>query len=130
MSFADPHISGAYGCNATPTWPGAVNNSFARQADGKYINTTSGTADEPILYIIGSSYKPGGVSTFTHRATRNKNVAPINGVPQSDDILSVSVQVKYPHRSFLGSDMSSLACLAIEAFVNATYRDKILTGQR
>lgn len=130
MSFADPTSLVGYGSAGVTTWATPVPASMARQADGRYISTNIGTADEPLIMIVNNVYKAGGVSTFTVKTTLNKNVAPINGVPQSDDILIVSTQVKFPHRSFTGLNLTALACGNLSVFVDTALRDKIVLGQR
>lgn len=130
MSFSDPSSLVGYGSTGVTTWASPLPASMARQADGRYISTNIGTADEPLIMIVNNVYKPGGVSTFTVKTTLNKNVAPINGVPQQDDILIISTQVKFPHRSFTALNMTALACGNLSVLVDPTLRDKVILGQR
>lgn len=130
MSFADPTSLAGYGALGVTTWNTPTPANMARQADGRYIANNIGTPDEPIQLVVNNVYRPGAVSTFTVKMTRNKNVAPINGVPQSDDILIISTQVKYPHRSFTAADLTSLASGTLSIFVTAALRDMVLLGQR
>lgn len=130
MSFADPTSLVGYGASGVTTWATPTPASMARQSDGRYIATNIGTADEPLLLIMNNVYKPGGISTFTAKMSLNKNVAPINGVPQIDDIMLVSLQVKFPHRSFTGLNLTSAACGVLSVLIDPTLRDKVLLGQR
>lgn len=130
MSFLDPTTLAGYGAAGVTTWATPVPATMARQADGRYISTNVGTADEPLQMLVNNVYRPGAISTFTVKTTLNKNVAPINGVPQQDDILIVSTQVKYPHRSFTAANLTALASGNLSVFVTATLRDMLLLGQR
>lgn len=129
MSFADPTSLAGYGATAV-TFTGATAASMARQADGRYISTNVGTNDEPMLLFLNSNFQPGAVSTFTAKLTLAKNVAPINGVPQADDISIASLQVKQPHRSFTNANMRSLAFALLSIPADATMWDKFLRGER
>lgn len=129
MSFADPTALAGYGATSL-TYTGATSASMARQAEGRYISSNIGTNDEPLLLYINSDFKPSGISTFTVKMTLAKNVAPINGVPQPDDILIVSTQVKLPHRSFSTTDMQKLFMGISTIFNDSTMLAKLGRGER
>lgn len=130
MSFSDPTSLVGFGATGITTYAAPTPASMARQADGRYISTNIGTADEPLIMVVNNVYRPGAISTFTVKLAQNKNVAPINGVPQTDDIMIVSVQVKFPHRSFTAVNLTAAACGALSVLTDPTLRDKIILGQR
>lgn len=132
MSFSDPTtftgvFNGTYGA---PT--GGTDLTFVRQAEGRYISSNQGTADEPVLWIVNSSYQPQGMSVFTHRMNISKNVPAVNGVAQADDVLAISVQIKVPHKSFAVADVQryiKALCGPLATNANSIV-DKTLRGER
>jgi len=111
------------------TIAGQVEYTYAKQSEGRYIATTHGTADEPYLMTVSNDYRPGGTSVITARFTRAKNVT-INGIPQADDILSASLQLKVPNKSFALADVQNLSRLVGFLTYSTTTLPQLLLGQR
>jgi len=127
MSLPDPLILTH---SDTITYSGTQRDfSYAKQSDGKYICTTMGTADEPYLCSISNDYRPGGTSTITMRLSRAKNVT-INGIPQADDVLGVSMQIKIPNRSFTANDAYYLLRQFAYIAHNTTVLTQLIRGEK
>jgi hypothetical protein len=122
--LADPTNLTLAATAVTPTGGAAV--VFSKQIPGQYI---AGTNDEPMALAIKSKFNPSGVTTFNTQLNQNKNLPPISGIPQSDDVLYTSVMVKVPNQSFTTAQVRSLLIAHFAWLVNGDNLDRILSGQ-
>lgn len=88
---------------------GGVASNFRRTAIGRYVCVDGAfTSDQPGRLSILSSVKITGPSTYKLRLEYDKNLAPINGIQQSDDIMRVDLIVSGNLRSFGAADFAAL----------------------
>lgn len=129
MALADPTSLAGYGATAVTGFTGATTLTVARQVEGRYIATNVGTTDEPVMLYVNADFRPQAISTFNFKLTRNKNVV-INSVPQADDILVTSLQVKVPHRSFTSTEAQGLAMGLMSLAANASVWLQLMRGEK
>lgn len=132
MSLSDPFsvVYGDYTDNSL-AYSGGAAISLAKQDAGRYIATDFGTPDEPFTMNVSTNYKPGGTTVATVRFSKALNVASIGDVPQADDIMSVSIQIRVPHRSFSTTDVKQKGVMPLcYAMLETDIIDRILRGER
>jgi hypothetical protein len=130
MSFSDPSGLQYGAASASLTTP--VSASFARLSEGRYICTDTGlsTADQPITLAIDNRMNYSTKSQITTRLQVAKNVAAINGIPQLDDIMDLSVMLKIPHRSFTEADVFKAATALFNFWYLPATTARLVRGER
>lgn len=112
----------------TLTATGGVASNLRRTAIGKYASTDGAfSTDQPARLSISPRWKKEGNSSYSAKFEMDKNVAPVNGVQQQDDTLTVSIMVSGNNRSFSANDyVAALATLSHTFIVNFP---RIITGE-
>lgn len=112
----------------TVTFGGGVASNFRRTAFGKYSGTDGAySTTQPARLTISSNPKVNGPSSYRFRMEVDKDVAPINGVAQSDDTLVVDIKITGNLRSFSANNVND----AYTALYKATVLEmaRILGGE-
>lgn len=112
------------------TLTGFVAKNFARIGEGVYIGTDIGTLDQPQSLLVSNKMNYNGVSTITLKAQEAINVAAINGIPQKDDMVEVSLQIKFPHRSATEAKVQDHVLRVANCATSAGFLAKLLRGER
>ena len=110
------------------TLVGATASNYARLGEGKFIGANIGTTDEPHFVDVTNRMNFDGSSVFTVKSRQAKNVPAINGIPQKDDVIEVSIQVKYAHRSFVLANIVDHVLRV--ANITCGYGDKLSRGEK
>lgn len=126
--LSDPFVIGTGGTSMTVV--GSTASNFARLDSGSFIGSNIGTLDQPQYFTVTNRMNFNGVSVITLKSSEQINVAAINGVPQKDDLLEVSVQIKYPHRSATSAKVQDHVIRAAATASIAGSLDKLLRGER
>lgn len=80
---------------------GGVASNFRRTAFGKYVCVDGAfTTDQPARLTLVPNVKLNGPSSYRFRYETDKNVTPVNGVQQTDDVLRVDLNLSGNLRSF------------------------------
>lgn len=117
MAFSDPLILTV----------DSVAREYARQSDGKYINSSS-TLAEPESLIFERTLNPMGTSSFLAKVTTHKIFVSPSGSEQKDS-LAVYTVIKQPHRSFDASDIE-LSLNILNTFLGSSLLPRFLIGER
>lgn len=117
MAFSDPLILTV----------DSVAREYARQSDGKYINSSS-TLAEPESLVFERTLNPMGTSSFLAKVTTHKIFVSPSGSEQKDS-LSVYTVIKQPHRSFDASDIE-LSLNILNTFLGSSLLPRFLIGER
>jgi len=121
----DPIVT-AYGFTVTSA--GGTPTNLRRIAIGKYTAVDGPfSADQPVRFNIKSQPRTVGNSSYGALMEMDKNVAPVNGVQQSDDTLTVSINMKGNNRSFSSADYKNALALAFWQ-LHGNF-DRIISGE-
>lgn len=107
-----------------------VARNFARVAEGSYIGSDIGTLDQPQSLLVSNKMNFNGVSTITLKTREAFNVLAINGIPQKDDEMEVSLQIKFPHRSSSEAKVQDHVLRVANLCTSAGSLAKLLRGER
>lgn len=103
--LSDPTVV-THGMTLTPS--GGIATNFRRTKMGSYAAIDGPfSTDQMCRLTIQPNLRPTGPSIYKTSIEIDKNVAPVNGVQQSDDTLRVSLQFSGNLRSFGASDFVS-----------------------
>lgn len=110
----------------------AFNNSltigaktFERLEDGKFINAAT-TVDEPEYFILKSTPKQVGNSSYLIRFEKSKNNSTVGS---EDDVLSVHCVVNVNLKAFAQADVEALYA-SLNSFLVTANWTKLLRGER
>lgn len=112
------------------TYTGGVSKNFDRLTDGKYIGSNIGSLAHPQQLTVTNRLNFLGSSQYTVTSWENIPVEAINGIPQKDDVLKVSVQISYPHRSGSAAQVEEHVFRLASMLTTEVYLDKILRGNK
>jgi hypothetical protein len=91
------------------TSTGGTTANFRRTAIGRYIAMEAPfSSDQPARLLISPNVKKQGDSVYLVRYELDRNVAPVNGVQQSDDTLKLEIKLSGNLRSFSATDFLSV----------------------
>lgn len=126
MAYPDP-LPLNRGAINTVTLNTPLLTTFVKVGEGRYIAKDAGSPDQPFALQIDNKMDFSGASTMTVRVIQDKN--PPAGITGADDRLSMSLQIRVPHRSFSVAEQSVLAGV-LAAFLGADNIARLNLGER
>lgn len=110
------------------TFPAGTACNFARTDKGRFTNTDGiASTDQPQRLTILPKIKLAGPSSFMIKVERDINVAPVNGIQQSDDTGYVTISFNGNLRSFTPAIYQQMLTEAV--WVAQGFGPRILSGE-